>query len=155
MVDATKVLEKCVAGMQKRPTLRLGASGKLAPFVHEWQVLMQREMRAQIRADGIFGADTRGATMAFQRKVGLPPDGVVAAKTWTAAAVAPCYALAAAKAAGPTAQNAAKGAAMQKMQGQRSTHGLGDFSFSVLDVKSVVLGAVLGIGAGFVLFRRK
>ncbi len=90
-----QTLESCVAKMHGRPTIRLGSKddprGKTR-FVREWQVLMQREMRAAIKSDGIFGPDTLAATVAFQRKAGLPADGVVGAKTWTSAAVAPCYA---------------------------------------------------------------
>jgi hypothetical protein len=43
----------------------------------------------------------------------------------------------------------------QMLRQAQVVHGVGDLSFSVLDVKSVVLGAVLGLGAGAVLFRRK
>ncbi|MCL2382956.1 MAG: peptidoglycan-binding protein [Oscillospiraceae bacterium] len=31
---------------------------------------------------GIFGPNTRTATIAFQRRVGLNPDGVIGCNTW-------------------------------------------------------------------------
>ncbi len=34
--------------------------------------------------DGVFGAKTKKAVMAFQRAQGLDPDGVVGPKTWAA-----------------------------------------------------------------------
>ncbi len=153
-----KVLEQCVAQMHKRPIIRIGSSG---PLVREWQVLMQREMQAPIKPTGVFDAATLAATRAFQRKVRIPDDGVVASKTWAAAAVAPCYALALAKQRQPAV--AKPKSHWWSRRGQASAiqkppvHGLGamDLSFSVLDVKSMVLGGVLGLGLGAVLFRRK
>lgn len=149
-MEATKVLERCVAKLQSLPTIRPGSSGTA---VRTWQGLMQKEMQAKIKVDGFFGNDTRAATVAFQRKVGLPADGVVGSRTWAAAAVAPCYALALSQSGSLPA--AASGKMMAPPQVHSASHGLGDFSFSVLDMKSVMLGAVLGVGAGFVLFRRK
>jgi peptidoglycan hydrolase-like protein with peptidoglycan-binding domain len=150
-MDAARALETCVAGVAKRPQLRMGSKGAA---VHEWQTLMQRQMQAAIMADGVFGDDTRAATMAFQRKVRLPSDGVVGERTWRAAAVAPCYALVLAKVQGTAAGQRASAKAQQQLQ-QRAAHGFGDLGFSVIDMKSVVLGAVLGVGVGAVLFRRK
>lgn len=122
---------------------------------------MAREVGTKLALTGVFDLPTQAATMAFQRKAGLPPDGVVASRTWAAAAVAPCYALA-------LAQQKAGGLAKAKSHwwdmGTRqvqvakpATHGLGvlGLSFSVLDTKSMVLGGVLGLGLGAVLFRRR
>ena len=90
-MDTQKFVEQCIAKSHKQPTIRIGSSG--AP-VRLWQTLMQREIGAAIKADGVFGPQTHAATLAFQRKVGLRADGVVGQKTWTAGAVAPCYAAA-------------------------------------------------------------
>ena len=37
-----------------------------------------------VTMDGVFGADTRAAVTAFQRKDGLVPDGIVGLNTWNA-----------------------------------------------------------------------
>eukprot|EP00833_Pecoramyces_ruminatium_P007862 jgi/Orpsp1_1/1181894/evm.model.c7180000079044.1 len=37
-----------------------------------------------IKIDGIFGPDTEKAVIAFQKKKGLDPDGIVGKKTWAA-----------------------------------------------------------------------
>lgn len=41
----------------------------------------------KIRNDGYFGKNTERAVMAFQRKKGLEPDGIVGPKTWRALGV--------------------------------------------------------------------
>ena len=154
-MQLAKVLEQCVAQMHQRPIIRLGSHG---PLVQEWQALMQKQVAPSLKPSGFFDGPTQAATMAFQRKSKLPPDGVVSSKTWSAGAVAPCYALAAAR--------QQQQAAMPKKAHwwSRATQapaapvrGLGDLglSFSVLDVKSMVLGGVLGLGIGAVLFRKK
>lgn len=165
---ATNVFDSCVAAMHRRPTIRVGSRG---PLVANWQLLLRRSIGAGIKTDGVFSPATQAATMAFQRKVGLPADGVVASRTWGAAAAAPCYALAASKLPS-TAQPqrlAAHGlgalmapAAAQRLVPRRRrppllrpVHGFGELSFSMIDMKSLVLGSVLGVAAGAVLFRRK
>src|SRR5258706_6859552 len=85
-----KVLEQCVAQMQKRPIIPNGSSG---PLVREWQVLMQREMQAPIKPTRVFHAATLPATRAVQRKMRVSDDGGVASENRGAGAVAPCYAL--------------------------------------------------------------
>lgn len=136
--DPHAFVEKCVAAAAKRPTIKVGSQGE---HVRAWQTLMQKEMGAHIAADGMFGHSTQAVTLAFQRKIGLPPDGTVGPKSWAAAAVAACFA----------------GAVQQQQLAARAAHGVGafDFSFSVLDTKSMVLGVVLGVAAGAVLFRKK
>ncbi len=37
-----------------------------------------------VNPDGIFGAETEAAVIAFQKEVGLPPNGMVDFATWTA-----------------------------------------------------------------------
>jgi hypothetical protein len=126
--------------------------------VREWQTLLQRQEHAPIMVTGVFDEPTRAATAAFQTRRGIPGDGVVSSKTWAAGGVAPCFALVGAKLR-PVAPP--KPAAMPSKLGvpRMAVRGLGadtvDFSFSVVDMKSVVLGAVLGLAAGAVLFRGK
>lgn len=134
-IDPRKFVERCVADAQRRPTLRMGSSG---PDVHTWKVLMGKELGSPMTSTDVFDGRTQLATQALQRKVGIPADGVVGPKTWAAGLVAPCYA-----------------AALH--QQQMATHGVGafDLSFSVLDTKSMVLGVVIGVAAGAVLFRKK
>jgi len=154
-------LKKCVAFSTSMPRVLIGSRGEA---VRRWQTLMQKMVPTKIQADGIFGASTQAATMAFQRKSKLPPDGVVGPKTWAAALVAPCYAAAlAAQRPGPQGGEAALmqlKADVQKMRDEAArsaAHGVGalDLSFSVVDGKSMILGVVLGVAAGAVLFRKK
>jgi hypothetical protein len=58
---------------QTMPVLRIGSSG---PLVAELQTYLE------VSADGKFGKQTATAVRAFQRAVGLTPDGVVGPKTW-------------------------------------------------------------------------
>lgn len=46
--------------------------------VRVWQAILN------ISVDGIFGPNTRNATIDFQTKHGLDPDGIVGPLTWTA-----------------------------------------------------------------------
>ncbi|MDB6454837.1 N-acetylmuramidase domain-containing protein [Falsirhodobacter sp. 20TX0035] len=61
------------------PNIGLGARGKAVR-------LAQKRLRAlgfdPEGVDGIFGADTYDATIAFQTSVGLTPDGIIGPKTW-------------------------------------------------------------------------
>lgn len=52
------------------------------PDVHTAQFHLSRKVR-KIAEDGVFGEETRQATMSFQRKIGfLEVDGVIGSKTW-------------------------------------------------------------------------
>lgn len=239
-MNAGEFVKQCVAKASKQPTVRFGSSGVA---VATWQKILGALTKQSFPIRGSFDEVTRAATIAFQRKVGLPADGVVGTKTWTAAAVAPCYAeaVARAKSAAPRGPSGSKLANQRALRGLGGGHGggghgggghhgggrrggrgwggggayfapgggypyllddvgptllvvddcpsrvrsscyqqfsqdpakqagcaqaglarcgtsgLGDMSltFSVLDGKSVVLGAVLGLVAGAVLFSRK
>ncbi|MDO5287237.1 MAG: peptidoglycan-binding protein [Actinomycetia bacterium] len=62
------------------PTLKEGSTGGDV-------TRLQRALRASgqnLSADGRFGPRTEQAVKAYQRQVGLTPDGVVGAKTWAA-----------------------------------------------------------------------
>jgi peptidoglycan hydrolase-like protein with peptidoglycan-binding domain len=58
-----------------RPWLRIGSTGS---YVREAQQLLA------VRVDGVFGAQTRAAVVAFQRRHQLQIDGVVGSQTWAA-----------------------------------------------------------------------
>lgn len=59
--------------------LRLGSQG---PAVRTWQDFLARQGFVELGPlDGAFGPETRTATLAFQEKHGLVPDGVVGPKT--------------------------------------------------------------------------
>ena len=62
------------------PTVRSGSSGAAVRAA-------QSGLRGRgyaIAADGVFGAGTKGAVVAFQKKSGLAADGIVGPKTWLA-----------------------------------------------------------------------
>lgn len=68
------------AGPAGRPELSHGSSG---PAVAEAQRLLTRR-GLRTAADGRFGSATRSAVVAFQRRRGLTPDGIVGSRTWAA-----------------------------------------------------------------------
>jgi hypothetical protein len=107
-------------------------------------MLMQKQMNAGLKVDGVYGPTTQLVTAKFQAKVKIPADGIVGPKTWSAGSVAACYAAA---------------VEAQKLGAYRGGLQLAQLlesqSFSVVDPKSMVLGVVLGIAAGAVLFRKK
>jgi len=142
--DPRRFIGQCVAEAQRQPTIRIGSRGDQ---VRVWQRLLQ------IPADAIFGHGTQAATIAVQRKAGLPAAGVVGPKTWAAGALPACYAAA----IDLQRRGQARLAAIQQRKDQAAAHGVGalDFSFSVVDPKSMVLGVVIGVAAGAVLFRKK
>jgi hypothetical protein len=63
-------------------TLRLGHRGE---DVAQWQRFLTKQKLKPGPADGIFGADTQSATIAFQKANGLAPDGSLGPGTRAAA----------------------------------------------------------------------
>ncbi len=61
--------------------LRYGSTG---PQVSLAQLGLQRARYLSEEPDGIFGSRTRGAVQNFQHSSGLPADGIIGQKTWTA-----------------------------------------------------------------------
>ena len=62
-----------ILGGVKMPTIKQGSKGNAVKI---WQVIVGAKV------DGNFGAKTKAATKAFQKKYGLTQDGVVGPKTW-------------------------------------------------------------------------
>ena len=63
------------------PTLKQGASGNITRLLQEKLIALGYNC-GSCGADGKFGADTKNAVMAFQKKYGLSADGVVGQNTW-------------------------------------------------------------------------
>lgn len=66
------------------PTLSVGSRGS---SVTELQRLLLAHGFNPGPIDGIFGSQTQGAVIAFQRSRNLVPDGIVGVQTWTALGV--------------------------------------------------------------------
>ncbi len=66
------------------PTLRIGSRGA---SVQHLQQLLRNEGYDPGPIDGIFGARTQSAVMAFQRDTHIAVDGIVGVQTWTALGV--------------------------------------------------------------------
>jgi murein L,D-transpeptidase YcbB/YkuD len=70
----------------ERPVLRRGSRGERVRFLqrllNDW--LANPPGRAPLVLDGIFGPRTQAAVVAFQRRNGLPADGIVGSRTWNA-----------------------------------------------------------------------
>ena len=70
--------------LQPWPVLRQGANSTWPKVtVRSLQYLLNAR-GAKLTVDGIFGAKTKAAVVAFQRAHHLPADGVIGAKTWGA-----------------------------------------------------------------------
>jgi len=65
------------------PTIQQGSKGAA---VSQWQTIIG------VKADGIFGPNTKAATITWQKSRGLVADGIVGPKTWTAALGVPASA---------------------------------------------------------------
>jgi peptidoglycan hydrolase-like protein with peptidoglycan-binding domain len=73
--------------VQPWPVLRQGANSAWPPVtVRSLQYLLDSR-GARLTADGVFGAKTKAAVVAFQRARHLPADGVAGAQTWGALVV--------------------------------------------------------------------
>lgn len=68
------------AGTKERPDLRFGVQGKDVVYLQRRLLLYGFDLVE----DGIFGAKTQKAVMAFQRDYAPPADGVVGPITWAA-----------------------------------------------------------------------
>jgi len=71
-------------GVSACPTIRYGDRGSAVRFL---QSLLQRLNFAHGPIDGVFGADTRAAVLAFQTNRNIPRTGVVDQATWNALGV--------------------------------------------------------------------
>jgi hypothetical protein len=57
--------------------------GCVQPSVTALQILLNRTReKNKLRVDGSFGPNTKSAVIDFQRKMNLPPDGIVGMNTW-------------------------------------------------------------------------
>jgi len=65
-----------------RPTIRLGSVG---PAVHDLQARLKTSFplyAGHLVTDGVFGQKTKAAVQEFQRRSGLPANGIVGDTTW-------------------------------------------------------------------------
>jgi zinc D-Ala-D-Ala carboxypeptidase len=84
-VKATRAAS--VQALQPWPVLRQGANSTWPRVtVRSLQYLLNAR-GAKLTVDGVFGAKTKAAVVAFQRAHHVTADGVVGAKTWTALVV--------------------------------------------------------------------
>jgi hypothetical protein len=68
---------------RSEPVVKIGSGG---PAVRRVQRALNAAVRGELPVDGIFGPATTAAVRAYQREVGLPRTGVVAADTWASLA---------------------------------------------------------------------
>ena len=61
------------------PTVRQGARGNITKLIQERLVSLRYNTNG---VDGIFGAGTKAAVIAFQESRGLSADGIVGQNTW-------------------------------------------------------------------------
>ena len=84
-------VEKSLAQGQPMPSeavypgrvLRQGATGDAVRMAQSWLAALGGGV-PKVRVDGIYGASTRQAVLAFQAKAGLKLDGAVGKETWQA-----------------------------------------------------------------------
>lgn len=81
------------------PTLKVGSTDKAAVTTLQYALVARGRT---VTVDGVFGAKTKAAVVAFQKSTGLTADGIVGAKTWPALL--------------PTLQSGSKGAAVKALQ---------------------------------------
>ena len=62
-------------------TLRIGSTGPMVEFLQNILIYLGL-YNGEI--DGIFGANTKNAVIAFQNQFGLTADGIVGPRTWAA-----------------------------------------------------------------------
>jgi len=68
----------CGAGY---PLIRQGSRGSYVLIAQDLLNTLGFSTRG---LDGMFGPNTRNATIAFQRRFGLSPDGIIGCNTWRA-----------------------------------------------------------------------
>src|SRR6185437_5867585 len=73
--------------LQPWPVLRQGANSAWPRVTVRSLQYLLNSRGAKLTADGVFGAKTKAAVVAFQRARHLTADGVVGAKTWGALVV--------------------------------------------------------------------
>lgn len=72
----TQEMEVCTVEL---PVLRRGSE---SGYVRTAQILLNKYNNAQLMEDGIFGAGTQQAVIAYQRDRSLEADGIIGEKTW-------------------------------------------------------------------------
>lgn len=91
-------------------TLRNGSTGSLVQLL---QFVLSTNYGYSLEIDGVFGAQTRNAVVAFQKENGLAPDGVVGPNTWRTLLVLPPY---------PTLREGSRGAYVSYMQSKLESY---------------------------------
>jgi peptidoglycan hydrolase-like protein with peptidoglycan-binding domain len=71
-----------VSQIQRFPVLRQGPNSSWPRVTVRSAQYLLRARGASLSVDGVFGARTRTAVVAFQRSRGLVADGVIGAQTW-------------------------------------------------------------------------
>lgn len=66
------------------PTVRKGAKGELTRWIQKRLSLYLNVWSEGGQADGVFGEKTEQNIRNFQKTKGLPADGIVGKKTWSA-----------------------------------------------------------------------
>lgn len=95
-----------VASETAFPTLAQGSTNRAAVTTLQYALVARG---GAITVDGVFGAKTKSAVVAFQKSKGLTADGIVGAKTWPALL--------------PNVQAGSKGAAVTALQAELKAAG--------------------------------